>query len=59
MTNQEQKFHQRINGKGWREQERALLFPSLYANGKVLNRNFRGYGLEFEIAYKRGKFKVY
>lgn len=45
----------RIKTKGWNEQERQYLFPSLYGN-KAVTRNTRGQFVNFDRQLKRGKY---
>lgn len=51
-------IHQAINGRGLREQDQALNFPNLYANGHRLTRNYAGWQRQFATELKRGKFEV-
>lgn len=49
-------LNKQINAMGYREQERALLFPVLYSE-KPLTKNFKGRAREFATALKRGKYE--
>lgn len=50
-------LHRRINGMGWREQDRALNFPNLYLCGHCLTRAFAGNAKQFERNLKKGKYE--
>jgi len=51
-------LHLKITSKGQREQEKGFLFSGLYPEHKKrVTKRYKGKSKEFDINYKRGKFK--
>jgi hypothetical protein len=55
MTTNQHRLISKIRTKGWNQQERQYLFPSLYGQ-KAVTRNTRGQFATFERQLRRGKY---